>query len=124
MMKKPRAADQNGIIDNLKKGVTEMLVLSFLEKQDMHIYAIIKNLDECSNGVCRIAYPYGAIYRLYNSGYIKENGKKVDDNRLRQLYTITESGRKYLKGMRADYATFIGGVDGIFESLDHWKERK
>ncbi len=42
--------EQSGITENLKKGITEMLILAFLDKQDMHIYAIINKLDDCSNG--------------------------------------------------------------------------
>lgn len=109
---------QSGIIENLKKGVTEMLILAFLDKQDMHIYAIISKLDKCSNGICKIAYPYAAIYRLINNKYIIEKGKKVDDNRLRQFYHITDSGKKYLSLIKSDYTLFISGVDMIFNSLN------
>lgn len=109
---------QSGIIENLKKGVTEMLILAFLDKQDMHIYAIISKLDNCSNGICQIAYPYAAIYRLINNKYIIEKGKKVDDNRLRQFYHITDSGKKYLSLIKSDYTLFISGVDMIFNSLN------
>lgn len=110
--------ETSGIIENLKKGTTEMLILSFLNKEDMHIYAILNKLDTCSNGVCKIAFPYAAIYRLLRNGYITEAGKKVDENRLRQFYTITESGRKYCAEMKRDYELFINGIDMIFSSLN------
>lgn len=110
--------EQSGITENLKKGITEMLILAFLDKQDMHIYSIINKLDDCSNGICKIAYPYAAIYRLINNGYIIEKGKRIDENRLRQFYHITDKGRKYLSLIRSDYELFISGVDMIFNSLD------
>lgn len=109
---------QSGIAENLKKGITEMLILAFLEKQDMHIYAILTHLDKCSGGVCKIAYPYAAIYRLLNQNYIVESGKRNDENRLRQYYHITEAGKHYLAAMKADYDSFIGGVSAIFQSLN------
>ena len=124
-MKKQNNTESNGISENLKKGITEMLILAFLNKQDMHIYAILNMLDKYSNGVCKIAYPYAAIYRLLDNKFIVENGKKVDDNRLRQFYAITDAGRAYFESMKNDYATFINGVTSIFDALgeenENWK---
>ena len=40
--------------ENLKKALTEMLILSFLDKKDMAIYEILNILDKQSNGICRI----------------------------------------------------------------------
>lgn len=124
-MKKQNNTESNGISENLKKGITEMLILAFLNKQDMHIYAILNMLDKYSNGVCKIAYPYAAIYRLLDNKFIVENGKKVDDNRLRQFYTITDDGRNYLNSMKKDYDIFINGVTSIFNALgendENWK---
>jgi len=116
-MRKQNSTETNGISENLKKGITEMLILAFLKKQDMHIYAILNMLDEYSNGVCKISYPYAAIYRLLDSKYIVENGKKVDDNRLRQFYSITNEGKAYLESMKKDYIAFIDGVTSIFDAL-------
>ncbi|MBQ8227439.1 MAG: PadR family transcriptional regulator [Clostridia bacterium] len=117
--KMKRSNEANGSIsENLKKGITEMLILSFLDKRDMHIYAITSQLDELSNSVCKISYPYAAIYRLVNSGYIAEAGKKVDDNRLRQFYSITPGGREYLSAMRKEYELFISGVNLIYKNLE------
>lgn len=109
---------QTPIVENLKKGIIELLILSFLNQKEMHIYAIINSLDEVSDGACRISFPYGAIYRLLNNGYIVETGKKVDENRLRQFYGITEKGKIYLTQMRNDYDIFISGVNKIFLSLE------
>lgn len=124
-MKKQNSTEINGISENLKKGITEMLILAFLNKKDMHIYAILNLLDEYSEGVCKISYPYAAIYRLLDSKFIIENGKKVDDNRLRQFYAITDAGRAYFESMKNDYATFINGVTSIFDALgeenENWK---
>lgn len=116
-MKKQNSTEINGISENLKKGITEMLILAFLNKKDMHIYSILNFLDEYSDGVCKISYPYAAIYRLLDSKFIVENGKKVDDNRLRQFYAITDTGRAYFESMKNDYTTFINGVTSIFDAL-------
>lgn len=116
-MPKAEKNEKISISENLKKGITEMLILSFLDKEDMHTYAIINKLDELSGGVCKISYPYAVIYRLTDCKYIEEAGKKVDENRLRQFYRITPSGKVYLIDMRKEYDTFINGVNMIFQAL-------
>lgn len=116
-MPKAEKSEKNSISENLKKGITEMLILSFLDKEDMHTYAIINKLDELSGGVCKISYPYAVIYRLTDCKYIEEAGKKVDENRLRQFYRITPSGKAYLNDMRKEYDSFINGVNMIFQAL-------
>lgn len=116
-MPKAEKNEKISISENLKKGITEMLILSFLDKEDMHTYAIMNKLDELSGGVCKISYPYAVIYRLTDCKYIEEAGKKVDENRLRQFYRITPSGRAYLNDMRKEYDSFINGVNMIFQAL-------
>ena len=105
-----------GIAENIKKGITEMLILAFLNESDMTVNAIVKSLDECSDGYCKITFPYATIYRLLNNGYIIESEKRVSDNR-RQFFQITAKGRKYFADMRREYAGFISRVDMILDSF-------
>lgn len=118
IMSKEEKGIHSVMTDNLKKGVTEMMVLAFLDKNDMHINAIVKQLEEYSGGVYSVAFPYAAIYRLTENGYIYDCGKKVEDNRLRHFYRISDSGRKYYKLIREDYEKFISGVTEVFKILD------
>lgn len=115
---KTDSAQGTGIAENLKKGITEMLILSFLNKDDMTINSIVRNLDEYSDGKCRISFPYATIYRLLENACIVESEKRVSDNRRRQFYKITKKGRGYFEQMRNEYTTFISGVDMIFNRID------
>ena len=111
--------------ENLKKALTEMLILSFLRKKDMTIYEILKILDNQSDGVCRIQYPYGVIYRMSDRGYIEIAGKAVSDDRRRIHYRITDLGREYLVKITEEYESFIIGMNKIIryvESLDETGE--
>lgn len=111
------AVGAGGLTENLKKGVTEMLVLSLLDVRPMNIHEILRMLDEKSNAVCKISYPYAIIYRLSNSRYIRDCGKLVADDRLRSYYEITDSGRAHLDQMKEEYRAFIAGVESVFASL-------
>lgn len=110
--------NQTPIVENLKKGIIEFLILSFLNEKEMHIYEIMNCLDELSGGACKITFPYGAIYRLSDNGYITESKKRIVDNRRRQFYAITDEGRVYLKQMKSEYEAFMTGVNKILSTLD------
>ena len=104
--------------ENLKKALTEMLILSFLNKKDMAIYEILNILDKQSNGICRIQYPYGVIYRMSDRGYIEIAGKAVSDDRRRIHYRITDLGREYLDKITQEYHNFIEGMNLIIQYID------
>lgn len=104
--------------ENLKKALTEMLILSFLSKKDMTIYEILNILDKQSDGVCRIQYPYGVIYRMSDRGYIEIAGKAVSDDRRRIHYRITDLGREYLDKITEEYQSFLSGMSMIMRYVE------
>ena len=108
--------------ENLKKALTEMLILSFLSKKDMTIYEILTILDKKSNGICRIQYPYGVIYRMSDRGYIEIAGKAVSNDRRRIHYRITDLGREYLSKITDEYRNFISGMNMILAYVDSIEE--
>lgn len=98
--------------DNLKRAVTEMLVLNLLNRQDMHVLEIMRNLEKGSGNVLSLASPYMLFYRLAENGYILEAYKKIaPDGRRRQYYQITDKGKIYLMDLIALYRRIITGVE-------------
>ena len=112
---------EGNLTENLKKGLTEFLVLSCLEKRSMSIYEILKFLDEKSNSHCKITFPYALIYRLTGYGFIADDGKRISDNRLRAFYRITDEGKVYLEQMRKEYDAFVSGMNALLGYLDSEK---
>ncbi len=104
--------------ENLKKALTEMLILSFLSKKDMTIYEILNILDKQSNSICKIQYPYGVIYRMSDRGYIEIAGKAISDDRRRIHYRITELGRDYLSKITEEYHVFLSGINMILAYVE------
>ena len=104
--------------ENLKKALTEMLILSFLSKKDMTIYEILHILDAKSNSICKIQYPYGVIYRMSDRGYIEIAGKAFSDDRRRIHYRITDLGRDYLGRITEEYRTFLSGINMILDYVE------
>lgn len=104
--------------ENLKKALTEMLILSFLSKKDMTIYEILQILDQQSNSICKIQYPYGVIYRMSDRGYIEIAGKAVSNDRRRIHYRITDLGREYLGKITNEYHNFLSGINMILAYVE------
>ena len=105
--------------ENLKKALTELLVLFLLNEKEHYIGELSEALRQRSGGVLEIVFPYGAIYRLESEGYITETGKRIaPDGRRRQYVGITELGREYLTSLLISYRQFIGGVDAILKGED------
>lgn len=100
--------------DNLKKALTELLVLHLLSERDYYIGELTSTLNDRSHGARNIVFPYGAIYRLQQSSFICETEKRTaPDGRRRQYYTITASGTDYLNQLRRLYDQFICGVGEV-----------
>lgn len=113
--------------DNLKKAVTEMVVLSLLSGEDMHANQIMQMMEERSGGAVSIVFPYSALYRLIKAGYIWEAYKKnAPDGRRRQYYQITDKGKEHLEGLLEVYQRFTGGVDVLLRGEDkiQWINRR
>lgn len=105
--------------ENLKKALTELLVLNLLSQKEYFIGELTATLYEKSGGALSIVFPYGAIYRLQQSDYITETKKRnAPDGRRRQYYRITEKGSVYLKQLLEIYGRFSKGVSAVLERGD------
>lgn len=102
--------------ENLKKALTELLVLSLLSQKEYYIGELTATLNEKSRGALTIVFPYAAIYRLQQSEYITESKKRnAPDGRRRQYYTITQKGSAYLQQLLDTYKRFSKGVAAVLE---------
>lgn len=104
--------------ENLKKALTELLVLSLLCRREYYIGELTAEMERLSNGALNIVFPYGVIYRMTRVEYITESKKRVaPDGRWRQYYKITEAGREYLSQLLVIYRKFIAGVEDILTAV-------
>lgn len=115
----PKSGSSLGMEDNLKKAVTEMVVLSLLNREDMYAGQITQAIEDRSGGGVNIVFPYSALYRLISAGYIWEAYKNTaPDGRRRQYYQITDEGREHLAELQEVYERFTGGVDVLLRGGD------
>lgn len=105
--------------DNLKKALTELLILRLLSRREYYISELTSTLHESSQGTLTIVFPYAAVYRLLESEFIIETRKRIaPDGRRRQYYRITERGQIYLAKLLDVYATFTRGVAMVLAEGD------
>jgi PadR family transcriptional regulator PadR len=109
--KQPAELASKHLEENLKKALTEMIMLSLIAEKESFIGEMADLIKTRSGGKLSLVFPYGAIYRLLDAGYIEEVRKRIaPDGRRRQYYGITDSGRVYLRTLRST-------CDRFFESM-------
>lgn len=112
-MAKQPTTERTSIVleENLKKSLTELLVLSLIAEKECYIGELSPEIEFRSKGAIHIEFPYAAIYRISKGEYITECKKRIaPDGRLRQYYAITDKGRAYLEELRSSYDRFIQAV--------------
>ena len=93
----------------LKKGSTELLVLSLVEHRARHGYEIGKLIETRSRGTLRfnVASLYPLLYRLEDRGWIEGRWRQPAGQRRRRCYRLTADGRRVLAKQRTRWAAFV-----------------
>jgi transcriptional regulator len=99
----------------LKKGSSEMLILSLLEACPRHGYEIGKLIEARSGGKLTFALPtlYPTLLRLENRGWIKGRWVEKAGERRRCFYRLTAEGRRVLSQQRKTWSAFIEAVHAV-----------
>ena len=99
----------------LKKGSTEMLVLSLVEARARHGYEIGKLIEAHSGGRLTFALPtlYPTLLRLENRGWIKGRWVEKSGERERCFYRLTPEGRRVLARQRETWKAYVEAVNEV-----------
>lgn len=102
----------------LKRGSTELLILSLLEYRARHGYEISKLIEDRSGGVLtfNVASFYPLLYRLEQRGLIAGHWVEKSGQRRRRYYKLTMSGKKMLKAQRSTWRDFVNAIQRITEA--------
>lgn len=104
----------------LKKGSTEMLVLSLLEARARHGYEIGKLIESRSGGRITFALPtlYPLLLKLEHRGWIKGRWVEKPGERDRCFYRLTAEGRRVLAAQRDTWRAFVAAVEDVMGGAD------
>ncbi len=104
-----------GFSAELKKGSTEMLILSLLEERPRHGYEIGKLIETRSGGRLTFALPtlYPTLLRLENRGLIRGRWVEKAGQRERCFYRLTVRGRRVLRQQQETWRAYVAAVGDI-----------
>jgi PadR family transcriptional regulator PadR len=102
-------------VNELKKGSSELLILSLVESRARHGYEISKMIETRSGGDLRFnaASLYPLLYRLEQRGWIEGRWLEKAGQRRRRYYRITAQGRKMLSAQRDTWRMFVAAVNRV-----------
>ena len=104
----------------LKKGSSEMLILSLLETRPRHGYELGKLIEARSGGRLTFALPtlYPTLLRLENRGLIKGRWVEKPGERDRCFYRLMPEGRRALAAHRQTWKAYVNAVNAVLEGGD------
>jgi PadR family transcriptional regulator len=99
----------------LKKGSTELLILSLLEARPRHGYDIGRQIETRSGGVVQlhVASLYPLLYRLERRGWVAGRWVEKAGERRRRYYRLTAAGRRVLGDQKDAWRAFVAAVNRV-----------
>lgn len=99
----------------LKRGSTEVLILSLIEHRQRHGYEIGQLIEDRSRGAIsfHIASLYPTLYRLEAKGFIEGRWVEKAGQRRRRYYRLTSEGRKLLASQRNTWRAFLAALNRV-----------
>ena len=101
----------------LLSGSTSMLLLRLLEERDMYGYEMIEELKGRSDHV--FSLKAGTLYPLLHSLEEKNYLYSYEDEangKVRKYYSITDEGKKYLKGRKEEWQEYASAVANVLNA--------
>ncbi len=107
--------------DQMRKGSTDFLILSLLNKGPMYGYEISQQLENRSGGYFEMkeGLLYPALHRMQEHGWLTTEWLEVDGRR-RKYYTLTKAGRVELGEQSAEWKTFLEQLHLLLQANDQW----
>lgn len=102
------------IVRDALKGHVDLLLLSALETEPAHGYALVETLRARSEGAFDLAEGtvYPSLYRLERRGLVASNWETVAGRR-RRVYRLTNSGRRALEKERSEWHAFAQAMEAM-----------
>src|SRR6266536_711537 len=99
----------------LKRGSTEMLILSLLEGRPRHGYDIGQQIERRTDGVVQlhVASLYPLLYRRGRGGWVAGRWVEGAGERRRRYYRLTAAGRRMLADQRDTWHAFVNAVNRV-----------
>jgi len=103
----------------INRGISTLCILAIIDRSEngeIHGYAILKNLEEETNEMLVIEEGtlYPLLRKLEGNGILKSK-KKIVENRMRKVYSITERGDKIYKYLSGFYSKLTEAISPLLD---------
>jgi PadR family transcriptional regulator, regulatory protein PadR len=100
--------------DQMRKGSTEILVMSLLEERPMYGYELSQELAQRSEGYFDLkeGLLYPTLHRMQQKGLLSSEWQTVE-GRPRKYYSLTRLGRKVLQEQSVEWRTFLEKLNSL-----------
>lgn len=104
--------------DQIRKGSTEILILSLLAREPMYGYQIGHEMRQRSGGYFDLkdGLLYPTLHRMQQERLVKSEWQQVGEARRRKYYAITDKGRQVLGEQSAEWHAFIATLLNLLGS--------
>lgn len=101
--------------DQMRKGSTEILILSLLADRSMYGYQISQELEQRSGGYFEVkeGLLYPTLHRMQQAGLLHSHWQEADTARRRKYYTLTAKGREVLVQQSGEWQEFMARLQAI-----------
>jgi PadR family transcriptional regulator PadR len=102
-------------IEQLKKGITELVLLYLIGEVPTYGYNIIKELEKRTTGYFKVkgGTIYPALQRLETKRLVKSRYQQITERQGRKYYQITEQGQQFLTKRLAEWKDFSAVVSAL-----------
>ena len=107
--------------DQMRKGSTEILILSLLAERPMYGYEISQLLERRSGGYFEMkeGLLYPALHRMQQNGWLSSDWQSVDGRR-RKYYQLTSLGQDVLGEQATEWKTFLEELAALLRTSKIW----
>lgn len=104
-------------IQQVRKGSTQLLILSVLSQGARHGYAIMRELETRSQGYFNMnaALIYPALHQMEQDGLVHASWEESKGQRRRKVYSITPDGQNRLAHGQSEWRRFFVQLFGVFD---------
>ena len=105
--------------DQIRKGSTEILILSLLASEPMYGYQISQELGKRSNGYfdMKEGLLYPTLHRMQKEEMLTSKWQQAEGERRRKYYAITAKGLEVLGQQSDEWRVFINQLQRLLADL-------
>lgn len=105
----------------MRKGSTEILILSLLVERPMYGYEISQQLEQRSGGYFEMkeGLLYPALHRMQQNGWLSATWRTVEGRR-RKYYSLTSLGRDVLEKQASEWKRFLEEMHAVLRANEVW----